>query len=290
VYSFNGRNKGGIQRLLLRQKIFKTLKLLHQKENILGLLSFWFNECAAVGKLFGDKYRIPHFCWLLGQDARDRNKYPLSHALKPSRLIALSDFLQDEFERNYAVRPSHLIPPAINPAHWPEPIGLKNIDILAAGSLIPLKAYDVFLQVIAVVKESIPDVRVVLAGDGPERKKLKELARQQALDENIQFTGALPHHVVMTLMQRAKVFLHPSTFEGFGVVSLEALFGGAQVVSFVRPMKQAIRNWYVASSKEEMAYHTIAILQNSGFCYSSNVIFSMKETVQKLLALYMPEE
>ncbi|HET7898826.1 MAG TPA: glycosyltransferase family 4 protein [Flavisolibacter sp.] len=290
VYSFAGRNRGGFQRLWLRRKIFRILKELHRKETILGLLSFWYNECAAVGKLFGERHRIPHYCWLLGQDARNRNRYPLSHPLQSKQLIALSHFLQDEFERNYSVRPLHVLPPAINPSHWPEPFGLRDIDILAVGSLIPLKGYEVFLEVVAAVKKELPNVRVVLIGEGPERKRLEAMAKHLALEENVQFTGALPHRVVLSLMQRSKVFLHPSTFEGFGVVCLEALYGGAQVVSFVRPMKQAIGCWHVVKTKEEMAAKASAILQNAHACFCSRNVFPMKETVQTLVDLFVPEK
>jgi glycosyltransferase involved in cell wall biosynthesis len=289
VYSFDGRNRGGLQRLWLRLKVFHILKSLHRTETILGILSFWYNECAAVGKLFGEKHHIPHYCWLLGQDARSKNRYPFSYAMKAKQLIALSHFLQDEFERNYSIRPLYIVPPAINPAHWPEPVGLRDIDILAAGSLIPLKAYDVLLQVVAVVKETIPNIRVVLIGDGPERKSLEAQAKEQALDKNIQFTGSLPHRVVLSLMQRSKIFLHPSTYEGFSVACLEALYGGAQVVSFVQPMKHSISHWHVVSSTEEMANKAIAILQNPQPCFSSKLVYPMEETVQKLMTLFVLE-
>ena len=76
VIPFGGRNKGGLQKLLLRNKINSTLKKLHGKFKIAGLFSFWYNECAFIGKRFGDKYGVKHYCWILGQDARKGNKYP----------------------------------------------------------------------------------------------------------------------------------------------------------------------------------------------------------------------
>jgi len=39
------------------------------------LLSFWYGECALVGKKFADKYSIKHYCWMWGQDAKKENKY-----------------------------------------------------------------------------------------------------------------------------------------------------------------------------------------------------------------------
>ena len=101
VIPFNGRNKGGLPRLLLRKKINATLRKIHNETPITGLLSFWYGECALVGHRFADTHGLKHFCWILGQDAKKENKYPRRSSLRPEELIALSDFLQTEFERNH---------------------------------------------------------------------------------------------------------------------------------------------------------------------------------------------
>src|SRR5215813_9839972 len=54
VIPFGGKNKGGLQKLLLRNKINSTLKKLCQSNKIIGLFSFWYNECAFIGRKFGD--------------------------------------------------------------------------------------------------------------------------------------------------------------------------------------------------------------------------------------------
>ena len=72
------------------------------------------------------------------------------------------------------------------------------------------------------------------------------MVKEHHLENNIELTGELPHKSVLALMQRAKIFVHPSAYEGFGMVCLEALYAGAQVVSFVRPMNAEIRNWHFA--------------------------------------------
>ena len=62
VISFNGRNKGGIPRLLLRHQIFLALKKINNSNEIIGLLSFWCGECAAIGQAFANKHGLKHFC------------------------------------------------------------------------------------------------------------------------------------------------------------------------------------------------------------------------------------
>src|SRR5687767_14468076 len=105
VIPFSGRNKGGLKRLLLRRKVNSCLENLHSKHTIIGLLSFWYNECAWSGKKFGDRHGIKHYCWILGQDAKKENKYPRIIHPKASEMAALSDFLQAEFEKNHLTRP-----------------------------------------------------------------------------------------------------------------------------------------------------------------------------------------
>jgi len=289
VIPFCGRNKGGLNRLLLRKKINATLKRLHKTTKITGLLSFWCNECAWIGKHFGDKYGIKHYCWVLGQDATKENKYPGKLKPKPGELVALSDFLQEEFKRNHGIRPSYVVPPGINPKQYQPLPAEKDIDILAVGSLISLKQYDIFLQVIAEIKKQIPLVKAMLIGDGPERIKLQGLITTMGLQTNVSLTGELPHPEVLQWMSRSKTLLHTSSYEGFGVVCIEALHAGAQVVSFVKPMNAEIQNWPIANDKEDMIHKTMEVLKNPNVEYIPSTPFLIENSVKKMMELFSPQ-
>ena len=85
---------------------------------------------------------------------------------------------------------------------------------------------------------------------------------KSGLEKNILLTGELPYPDTLQLMQRAKVFLHPSSYEGFSGVCLEALYAAAHVISFCKPMKQDIAQWHIVQSREEMFEKTVSILGN----------------------------
>ena len=286
VISFNGRNRGGFSKLLLRRKIFSALNEIHASNNIVGLLSFWYVECAFVGKKFADKNGLKHICWMCGQDAKKGNEYVKRIPLQADELAALSDFLQDEFEKNYGTKPHCVIPPGINPKQFSKSIQQRDIDILAAGSLIPLKQYEIFINVIAELKKEMPGVKAVLIGEGPERNRLEALINAKELQSNILLAGELPHAEVLHTMQRAKIFLHPSSYEGFVIVCIEALCAGADVISFVRPMHTELENWHIVKSKEEMIQKGISILQDQTKEYKSTVPYTIEETAQKMSALF----
>ncbi len=286
VTSFNGRNKGGLARLLLRRKIISRLNEISRNNKITGILSFWVGECAWVGKNFADRHHVKHYCWILGQDAKKENKYPGRIHAKENELIALSDFLQDEFEENHGTRPMHVIPPGTGtkgPGTVPKE---KDIDILGAGSLIPLKQYDIFIELISEIKKEMPAVKAMLVGDGHEKENLQDLVTKKGLQFNITITGELPHADVLQLMQRTKVFLHPSSYEGFGVVLIEALQAGCHAISFNRAMKEEIDQWHIVKTKEEMKEKLLTILQNPGTVYKPVIPYSIQDTAKKMMKLF----
>lgn len=287
VMSFDGRNKGGLLKLLLRRKLGTILKEIHSANKVIGLLSFWYGECALIGKRFADKYGIRHYCWLLGQDAKKENKYVKRILPGNDELIALSDFIQDEFERNHGVRPHRVITPGIDTKQFTGTIKEKDIDILAAGSLIPLKQYAIFIDIIAEIKKYLPGVRAMLVGDGAEKEKLQNRITQSGLQSSITMTGELPYTEVLQLMQRARVLLHPSMYEGFVMVCLEALHAGAHVISFVKPMNKEIKNWHHVNGKEEMIQKTLGILKASSVVQEQVNDFLIEDTAKQMMELFL---
>jgi len=285
VMSFNGRNKGGIKKFLLRRELDAVLKKINSNNKVIGILSFWYGECAWVGKRFAGKNQLKHFCWLLGQDAKKENNYPKKLHAGTAELIALSDFIQSAFEKNHGIQPAHLIPPGIDTKEFNNSLPVKDIDIIAVGSLIPLKQYDLFITTIAAIKKIFPNIKAVLTGEGPERKKLEALVEANSLQQNITLTGELQHNEALQWMQRAKIFLHPSSYEGFGVVMLEALYAGCEAISFCKPMQQDIAHWHIVPDAAAMQQKTIQLLQ-SNLPQERVCPFHIDDTTKKMMELF----
>lgn len=278
VISLGGKNKGGLFTLMLRTKANATLKKINDKTRISTIISFWYGECAFAGHRFAQQNHIKHFCWILGQDARKGNKHIKKGRLKDNELVALSDFLQEEFEKNYGTKPKYVITPGLtsqSPAELP-----RGIDILGAGSLIPLKQFDIFLEIIFEIKKQMPAVKAMLIGEGPEKEKLEALITKYDLQKNVILTGKLAYTDVLKMMERSKLLLHPSSYEGFSGVCQEALTVGAHVVSFCRAMNYEIENWHIVSDKEEMKYKAISLLQNTIEFLPPKQVFSINDTAK----------
>ena len=84
------------------------------------------------------------------------------------------------------------------------------------------------------MREEIPDLRALIVGDGPERPALEALARDLGLP--VTFAGFLPDYdSVIAAMKASRVFVLPSTREGFGIAALEAMACGVPVVTADHP-------------------------------------------------------
>jgi len=105
-------------------------------------------------------------------------------------------------------------------------------EIIYAGRLISHKNVDLLIKALVSVKREVPDVRMIIIGDGPEYMKLRQLSADLGLDNNIRFTGFLENYAeVVSMMKSSKVFAMPSTREGFGIAALEANACGLPVIT-----------------------------------------------------------
>jgi len=286
VIAFGGKNRGGIFRVFNWIQVWFTLKKLNRQYQLIGLLSFWMGECTLVASRFAKRHKLKYYSWVLGQDAKQWNKYFGYIKPKPESLIALSDFIASEFKRNYDIEPAHVIPVGIDLSMFSRVEQERDIDILGTGSLIPLKQYFLLVNIVSVLRESMPNVKTVICGNGPEMDSLKTMVANLDLENNVFLMGELPHGDVLKLMERTKVFVHTSAYEGFGVVCLEALYAGAQVVSFVKPMQAEIKNWHYAYMQDDMLKIVKGLLESPAIDHSSVAPYVVKDSNDAIMKLF----
>jgi glycosyltransferase involved in cell wall biosynthesis len=286
IIPFNGMQKTLVEKPIMWRRFWNTLSNLRKDSNIVGILSFWCGECALIGKYFGKRNHLKHFCWILGQDAKKGNRYIPLLRPRPDELIAMSGFLSNEFYKNYTVKPAHLIPNGIDPSLFTVQSKEREIAIFGAGSLIPLKQYDLFIYAAEEIIKEIPSANAMLCGKGPMHMQLQKLIGHYQLQDKILLPGEKQHPEILQLMQRAKVFLHTSNYEGFSTVCLEALYAGCHVVSFIKPMDQDIDHWHIVNTTEEMVMKAINILKDTGTSYTGVLPYKMDDSARAMMRLF----
>jgi len=87
----------------------------------------------------------------------------------------------------------------------------------------------------------IRNVKLTLVGDGPERKKLLKLVKEQGLTEQVRFTGMLSRSSVYKELKQMDIFVVSSRWEGFCNAMVEAAGAGKAVIaSNIQPLPEVI--------------------------------------------------
>jgi len=175
-------------------------------------------------------------------DRKRRNAERIIHAadmvVANSEYTArLAESLGAVKDRITVVRPSPEFPadtvvPEAKLAETRQKYGLEGVfTVLSVGRLVARKGFDIGIKALAELKNRGQKARLVIVGDGPERKRLEKLAAELDLAEAVVFAGAAAADELAALYSACDVLvMTPKSLgadvEGFGIVYLEAnLFG-----------------------------------------------------------------
>jgi len=163
--------------------------------------------------------------------------------------------------------------------------------ILFVGNLIPRKGVEYLIRALPIILTKIPNVLLVVIGDGPQRNELEHLAKELNLEQNIVFTGRISTEKLCLYYGAADIFVLPSLHEGHPMVLLEAMASGLPVVAtkVSGNMETVIhgKNGYLVEPKNahQLANAIIKILserkQISKFGKASLMIYRKKFSEEK---------
>jgi 1,2-diacylglycerol 3-alpha-glucosyltransferase len=237
VYPMNGKNKW-YNKVSVWKKALQTLEQIHKNQAVDLVHSFWLGDAALIGQAFSVQKKIEHICTLMGQDVLKENRHLNNKRLANVPLIAISEFQAETYYRNTGKRVKDVIPFGM-----PEQIDespKKKWDVIGVGSLIPVKNYEMWIEIIELVKEKIPGIQCLLVGGGEQKNELAALIDKKNLGNAITLAGQKSRKETLDLMSRSKLFLHTAKFEGQGYVFMEAMSRHLGILS--TPVGYAIEN------------------------------------------------
>ena len=106
----------------------------------------------------------------------------------------------------------------------------------------PVYGIEYFLSALTEVIKEVPDVRILLCGDGPLRDKFVEFVREHSLDDYVFFAGLIPNDELPKYYNAADVYVSTSLSDGTSLSLLEAMACGLPAVVTDVP---AIMEWVV---------------------------------------------
>jgi colanic acid/amylovoran biosynthesis glycosyltransferase len=112
-----------------------------------------------------------------------------------------------------------------------------TLHIGSIGRLVEKKGFDVLLRAVATLKKKDYSINVSLAGEGPLKQDLMDLAKQLSISDRVDFIGAVAHSEVAAWMESLDVFVlackkdRNGDMDGIPVVLMEAMARGIPVIS-----------------------------------------------------------
>ena len=171
---------------------------------------YWREYLGPLGGWFG--WRVQHLCLRVPQRAFCFSRL-VERRLAAEGVHGGVTLLEGQFEGTPSATPQ--------PA---EPV------VVFAGRHIPEKNPVAVVHAVAKARETIPDLRGAIYGDGPERPKVLAAIAEQGLEDVVEAPGFVDEAVVEDALARALCLLLPSRREGYGLVVVETLSKGTPVI------------------------------------------------------------
>lgn len=115
--------------------------------------------------------------------------------------------------------------------------------IAIVGRLAEQKGHSILLAAMTQIVKEIPDVILIVIGNGPERQNLIEKTAYLQLDKNVLWLGAQSQNKVFECYSIMDIFVMPSLYEGFGLTAAEAMAAGLPVVaSSIEGLSEVVEN------------------------------------------------
>jgi glycosyltransferase involved in cell wall biosynthesis len=202
--------------------------------------------------------------------------YAEKHVFKISKNITtLSSFPMSQIIDYFQIdeKDIKIFPPGIDldvfkPSNATNEIREKYGDNIAlfSGLMINRKRVSVLLRAMPRIIKEIPDVHLLLTGQGYALEYYKKLSRSLGVQKNVTFLGFVEEEMLLKLYASSDIFIFPSKMEGFGQVILESMASGTPVICANKiPMSEIIGDGGITfelNNPRDLAEKTISLLKN----------------------------
>ncbi len=296
-------------------KGFYVHRLAWQKIKFLGIISLWLKIVLLLKKInpeiiqvqglgialpaFLAKkfFRKPYIIYCRGSDVYLPWKFKKTISkmiLKNADLvISLTNDMAKETKKIYN-REIKVIPNGINLERFEnlsrdkirQKLEIKDEKIiLFVGGLKPVKGLQYLIEAMDIIKKKEPEAKLILIGEGEERKNLEKLVKKLNLKNNVIFVGKVPNEKVPEYLVAADIFVLSSISEGFPNTILEAMASGLSIVATkVGGLAEIIKdgkNGFLVKPKnpQEIAEKILLLFENDNL--KEKISKNNKEEVKK---------
>lgn len=126
---------------------------------------------------------------------------------------------------------STVVPNMVDVSRFKDGASSPTNSIVFLGRLVERKGAKYLIEAFSIIAKDDPTLRLLIAGDGPDKQSLINRVAELDLTKKIEFLGFVSEEKKINLLSSARIACFPSLYgESFGIVLIEAMAAGAQVV------------------------------------------------------------
>lgn len=203
-----------------------------------------FPRFAPVGWACRRLLGVPFVTAAHGVEVWGRQSFLLRRSLgAANRVLAVSEYTARRMREENGMPFVSVLPNCVDGARFatgprnPElasRVGIHGRVLLTVARLDAserAKGVEVVLRALPEIRQSLPDLVYIIAGDGNDRQRLEAVAREIGVQDVVRFAGRVSEDELPDLYRLCDAFVMPSSKEGFGIVFLEALATGKPVIA-----------------------------------------------------------
>jgi glycosyltransferase involved in cell wall biosynthesis len=192
----------------------------------------WAAVVCAIHHVHQDQFGV-HFRWPLSAIGRVLERRVSRRVYGKRPLVAVSPSTRAAVRRRLGLRgPIYIVPNGAPPAV--ESVATRRSaspSIVCVGRLVAHKRMDLLLGALPHLLASRPELRLEIAGEGPDRPRLEQLARDLGVEHAVRFHGYVSAAGKAQLLASAWLTVNPSMGEGWGLGVIEANAHGVPAVA-----------------------------------------------------------
>ena len=230
---------------------------LHRKHSFDVLHTFWLLPNGFIGAVVSKLCKTPLMIALRGSDIFISKQNLVFRAiarwtLKQATMVTTvtPTFFRDLEDFGVPKEKRRLIPNGSHPSLFPMPLSSQlnalhqqlsipegDAIVFALGRIVLKKGFDILIQALPLVKEKVPNVTLIIGGDGTDLSRLKIIAKDLGVSDSVRFPGTISRADVPTYFHLCDIFTLPAVFDPKGNVDgcpnviLEAMACGKPVVA-----------------------------------------------------------
>jgi glycosyltransferase involved in cell wall biosynthesis len=164
-------------------------------------------------------------------------------------------------------------------------IGIEGDIIFSIGRLSPWKGFSKLVEVMSDLVKENNNFKLVIAGDGEERKNIEDKIKSLNLENNVLILGKIPHEKISIYFRASEMFVLNTAYEGFPHVVLEAMKSNVPVIITSKGgNKEIVENGVNGlmveyNDKEEWKKAILKLHNNEDF--KNKLVVSAKEKIKQ---------